>query len=323
MSRTVKTAAQWLQNRTGRRGFLSRSAMVGGALAVAPGDFVLRPKSAYAAICQCNGSSCTCGSLCCDGYTEFCCTLTGKNQCPSGTKLAGWWKVDGSSFCGGAARYYMDCNAACNGCGCGANGVCEGSCSGTTCGCAKGSCNNRKAGCTRFRYGQCNQQIACVGPIVCRLVTCTPPWTIDATCTTASRTDNATRNHHRPCLATPAGAVESLTGQRGILNLSGWAAPQDGTGTVRIEVKIDGDVVATLQANGRRTDVAGIYPDYGSNRGFSGRVRTKWGRRTVRVDAVDPDSGQRTTLISRVVDLGPTRNGPARPPLRWDRDPAQ
>ena len=61
--------------------------------------------AAYAAVCNCQGQGCPCGSICCDGYTEFCCTLTGSNGCPPGTITAGWWKVDGSQFCGGAARY--------------------------------------------------------------------------------------------------------------------------------------------------------------------------------------------------------------------------
>ena len=80
------------------------------------------------------------------------------NQCPPGSLLGGWWKVDGSGFCNGP-RYYMDCNAPCGGCGCGGSGVCSGGCSGTGCGCALGDCNNRKAGCIGFRYGQCNQQV--------------------------------------------------------------------------------------------------------------------------------------------------------------------
>ena len=82
------------------------------------------PGSAYAAVCSCSGSSCDCGSRCCDGYTEFCCTLNGDNRCPPGSIMAGWWKADGSGFCGpNAPRYYMDCNASCGGCGCGRSGT--------------------------------------------------------------------------------------------------------------------------------------------------------------------------------------------------------
>jgi hypothetical protein len=186
-----------------RRDLFRKAALVGTALAVAPKEFVLRPVSAYAAVCNCSGQSCQCGSLCCDGYTEFCCTITGRNWCPSGAVTGGWWKVDSSQFCGGnAPRYYLDCHNRCGNCAC-SGGICSGSCSNTRCGCANGSCGNRKAGCTRFRYGQCNGNIACLGPIVCRVVSCTPPWQLDAACSTAALTDNNTRNHHRPCLEEP------------------------------------------------------------------------------------------------------------------------
>ena len=182
-----------------RRDLFRKAAVAGTALAVAPKEFILTPVTAHAAICSCNGYSCDCGSLCCDGYTEFCCTTTGVNWCPSGAVTGGWWKVDASSYCGGANRYYLDCHRTCGGCAC-SGGFCSGSCNGTTCGCAGGSCGNRKSGCTRFRYGQCNTQISCLGPIVCRVVSCTPAWQLDDNCSTAALTDNNTRYHHRPCL---------------------------------------------------------------------------------------------------------------------------
>ena len=125
---------------------------------------LLRPDPAYAQVCGCSGSSCSCGSLCCDGYTEFCCTLTGANSCPPGAVLGGWWKVEGHSAAAGSARYYMDCHRTCGSCGCGSSGLCTGGCANTSCGCANGSCGNRKAGCTRFRYGNCASNHACLGP---------------------------------------------------------------------------------------------------------------------------------------------------------------
>jgi hypothetical protein len=196
----VDRLSSLLEARTDRRGFLAKSAMVGSAVAVAPASFVLKPGSAYAAICNCQGSLCNCGDLCCDGYTEFCCTIYGDNRCPPGTLVAGWWKADGSSFCTGRPRYYADCNAGCGGCAPDASGFCSGACFGCGCGCAQGKCTNRKACCTRFRYGQCNQGVAHLGPIVCRVITCSPPWVWEETCTTTSATDNATAFHDRPCL---------------------------------------------------------------------------------------------------------------------------
>jgi hypothetical protein len=39
-----------------------------------------------------------------------------------------------------------------------------------------------------------------MGPIVCRVITCSPPWVWETTCTTTSATDNNTAFHNRPCL---------------------------------------------------------------------------------------------------------------------------
>jgi len=177
--------------------------MVGSALMVGGSTFVLRPGSAYAAVCRCPPSGtpsrrrdCTCSDLCCGGYTEVCCHIYGQNTCPPNTLLAGWWKVDNSTYCDGAARYYLDCNQADPGCGCGSSGVCRDST--TPCQCR--SCDSRRDGCTVFRYGNCNNDVACVGPIMCRVVTCSKPWELDPGCSTVSRTDPVTAFHHRPCL---------------------------------------------------------------------------------------------------------------------------
>ncbi len=193
----TRRAAEVVDRRTTRRGFLGRTALVGSALTVAGPTYVLRPGSAYAAVTRVRCADCG-GGLCCDGYTEFCCHLNddGANECPPGTLLAGWWKVDNSDFCFGTARYYMDCNKASPNCGCGSSGACQDDFSQ----CACKDCESRKDGCTVFRYGNCNNQIACVGPIMCRVVTCTKPWEIEPTCTQVPRTDANTRNHHRPCL---------------------------------------------------------------------------------------------------------------------------
>lgn len=197
-ARLADRAARFVGRHTSRRSFIARTAIVGTALAVAPTEFVLRPGTAYGAICNCQGSLCDCGSLCCDGYTEFCCTLTGINGCPPGTIAAGWWKADGSQYCNGS-RYYIDCNATCH---CGTGRICPDNCSDSPwgCGCANGDCNNRKAGCTAFRYGQCNQQVATVGRIACRVVSCDPAVLVVGNCAATVAVDNSTANHNKPCL---------------------------------------------------------------------------------------------------------------------------
>lgn len=291
-----------LSRRINRRSFMGRGAMVASALVAAPATFALRPGTAYAAVCRCNGS-CPCGSLCCDGYTEMCCTLTGNNRCPDGSVVAGWWKVDGSQFCGGQARFYMDCNAQCGRCG-GSGGTCAGACSGTACGCANGQCDNRKAGCTRFRYGQCHQEIPLLGPIVCRVITCTPPWIVDPSCGTSSRTDNNTAGHDRPCLHEPFGGLDGVRVEGADIIASGWAIPGgSASATCDAVLSVDLADVARVASNGNRPDVAAIYPNAGAARGFGARFSAGYGRHLVCVRAIDNASGQQKFLAVTNVDI--------------------
>ena len=240
--RLVNAASEALARRTGRRGFLARTAVVGTAATVAPRRFLLEPISAYAAVCNCSGSTCDCAASCCDGYTEFCCTITGSNSCPPGTLAAGWWKADAPGLCGSAPRYYIDCNVAPGQSPC-------------RCGCANGSCGHRKACCTQFRYGQCHQEVPVVGAIMCRVVTCTPPWVIDPTCTTAIRTDNATRNHNAACLAVPPPPT-------GGLKEGGWYLrnqPNGGVHDLQISYGSPTDLPIVGDWNGDGTMTPGVF----------------------------------------------------------------
>ncbi len=200
----VERVSRVVDRRAGRRGFLRSSAMAATAMAVAPVAYAIRPTTAEAAVILCKGWECNPNALCCDPYSEFCCKLTGENLCPPGTIVAGWWKVDGSGFCdlnGPQPRYYLDCNFACDeSCRCRwSDGTCAKGCTPADCRC-RGGCDVRKSECTRFRYGQCNQDV-CVGPLKCRVVTCVPPWTWDPACATSPVLyDPGTRWHDRPCL---------------------------------------------------------------------------------------------------------------------------
>ena len=176
----AEAAASVLGARSDRRSFLVRMAVTGSALTVAPLRFILQPVTAYAAVC---GPDSSCG----DGYTAMCCTVSGANRCPPGSFAGGWWKADNSGLCcGNAARYYIDCNMHCG--------------QACACRCASGSCDQRKVCCNVFRYGQCHQEIACYGPIACRVVSCNPPWTFDQSCSRDVLVDNATAQHSAPCL---------------------------------------------------------------------------------------------------------------------------
>ncbi len=201
----VTRAAAVLEGRLSRRSMINRSAFVGSAVAAGSGlDLALKPGTAYGAICSCGNAGCSCGSTCCSGFSEFCCAVGGANYCPENTVMGGWWVADNSSYCGGP-RYYMDCNSTCT-CTAGCSGgfpFCEPGCDQTGCGCGSRGCDSFLQGCLQFRYGQCNQDVACMGRIVCRVVACVPPWTVDPSCTTAVAVDNATAEQNESCW-TPA-----------------------------------------------------------------------------------------------------------------------
>jgi hypothetical protein len=166
-----------------RRSFLAAATITGTALAVDPVGFLIRPQSAYATVC---GPDAACGS----GYTVMCCTiLQGRNTCPPNTFRGGWWKADRSSYCGGNARYYIDCNALP-----GHHFECQ-LCNPTP------TCDKRRRACNIFRYGQCNTHISATTAVVCRQISCIPPWELyPNACSSSSRTDNATAGHTAPCL---------------------------------------------------------------------------------------------------------------------------
>jgi hypothetical protein len=196
-----------LEKRFSRRSLLGRTAVVGAALAVSGLDFVLKPQDAYAAVC---GP----GASCAGGWTAMCCTINnGVNQCPAGSFAGGWWKADSAGLCGGSARYYIDCQAECTRCGCSGSSFCTSGCWNCTRHCASGTCDERRVCWNVFRYGQCNQQIGCSGPVLCRMISCNPPWTFEA-CTTDAATDNNTTDHSAPCLS-PWSSVQARYQQLG------------------------------------------------------------------------------------------------------------
>ena len=164
-----------------RRGFLTAATLTGTALAVDPWNYVTKPQSAYASVC---GPDASCSA----GYSAMCCSINaGHNTCPPNTYAGGWWKADRSSFCGGAARYYIDCNAKPG--------------HHFTCRCNSTNCDHRLVACNVFRYGQCNTQVHGITAVVCRQISCLPPWLLyPGKCGHSSATDNNTAGHNAACL---------------------------------------------------------------------------------------------------------------------------
>jgi hypothetical protein len=179
--RLVNRLASLGSRKSSRRGFLAAATITGTALAVDPWGYLSRPQSAYASVC---GPDAYCSA----GYTVMCCSINhGHNTCPPNTFAGGWWKADRSSYCGGAARYYIDCNAKP-----GYHFHCH---------CNQSNCDHRYVACNIFRYGQCNTHIHGITAVVCRQISCRPPWQVyPGKCGRSSATDNNTAQHNAPCL---------------------------------------------------------------------------------------------------------------------------
>ena len=188
--RLVRAAGSALARRSSRRGMLMRVAVFATAAAAGPLRYLLRPGTAEAVItCR----DCSGGAPCCDGWTTFCCTLSGSNTCPSYTFIGGWWKCTdyrGHGLCHNVGvRYYIDCNRL-------PGHSCPHGCS-----CTGGSCAERATCCNVFRYGQCNTQVNQVTEVVCRVVSCVNPCRLyPAQCSCTEMVSNATCTHESGCL---------------------------------------------------------------------------------------------------------------------------
>lgn len=199
----VDLSARWVERHSSRRDFLLRLAVVGSALAVAPLRYLLYPGPALAILAP---PDCP-GGLCANGYTGFCCEITPGhvNTCPEDTFPGGWWMCtdySGRQLCADAGvRYYVDCNALLGrpfpgGCHCGDD-----------------NCDQYRINCNIFRYGQCNTEVPGVTAVVCRMVVCENPATIDGLhCSAALAVDDATCDQEAPCLEPPAVAVTGAGG---------------------------------------------------------------------------------------------------------------
>jgi hypothetical protein len=188
--RIATAAARALERRPTRRRALSRVALGGAALSVAPIRYLVRPGTAWAVI---GPSDCRSGA-CTDGYTAFCCEIEhGRNSCPAGTYIAGWWKCTsyrGAGLCHAeGVRYYIDCNRL-------PGAVFPGGCQ-----CGNGDCGTRAVDCNHFRYGQCNTQIKGTTEVACRLVICQNPATVPGLhCNHTEMVDDRTCRHEAGCL---------------------------------------------------------------------------------------------------------------------------
>jgi hypothetical protein len=265
--RLVTRLATVGRKRASRRGFLAAATLTGTALAVDPWGYVTRPQSAYASVC---GPGASCGA----GWSAMCCSINGgRNTCPPNTYAGGWWKADRSSFCGGAARYYIDCNAKPG--------------HHFTCHCNQTNCDHRYVACNVFRYGQCNTQIHGVTAVVCRQISCRPPWEIyPGKCGHTSATDNNTALHSAPCLTksntyprlvTFAAAPSTLDAMHWLRPGQRLVSPNRHT---EVKFGVDGNLVV-------RNQHGVVWSTHTANLARGGRVFLRANARLVVLDASD------------------------------------
>jgi hypothetical protein len=274
-TRLVEAAGRWLDSRVSRRGFLRRAVIVGSAVATAPMTYLLRPGTAYSALI--GPPDCSSG-LCVDPWTDFCCNIHGVNTCPPGSLVAGWWRAEGNTFCDGSSRYYMDCNSAdCGGCSCGSSGTCSHTCVDCECKCNHDQCVERKICCTRFRYGQCNNQEPCIGPITCRVVTCVPPWEWDTTCSRTDAIAQSTYTHNAACLHPDTSPKGPAVARPAVMAGATWQLRNSlggGGADDTFDYGVEGDIA--LMADWSNAGVETPAVVRGVRHGFSGDDRLTW-----------------------------------------------
>lgn len=198
--RVSESASEPLASTVTRRSFLGRVALIGSALTVAPMRFLLRSESALATItanCPPPGG-CTSGT-CTDGYSAFCCTMTGSNDCPANTSPGGWWHACVPTlYCSSGTRYYIDCVGT----------ACPTDCS--ACQCYNNSCGNRRT-CCNVGYSNCGGSTT--RKLKCRIVRCVNPCNLFAGCScTSAEKDPVTCSHgSSTCVNAPDSSCQSLT----------------------------------------------------------------------------------------------------------------
>ncbi len=160
---------------TNRRDFLVRVAAFGTAFAARPLHSLVRPTPAHSNHCANPG--------CASGYSAFCCSLTGKNDCPAGTAVGGWWfACVSTATCASGYRFYLDCV-----------GDCPDDC--THCNCVDDPPTRRI--CCNTGYTNCGRG----GHLRCRIVRCdTRPDLLWPECSGAGVGDQNTCSHGSNCL---------------------------------------------------------------------------------------------------------------------------
>jgi SpoIID/LytB domain protein len=97
----------------------------------------------------------------------------------------------------------------------------------------------------------------------------------------------------------PFGSFEAATGRPDGIAVSGWAIDPDTADPLSVHVYVDGVMRAAVRADGARGDVAGAFPSYGANHGFSAVVEAGSGNHQVCIYAINAGPGANRQLGCR------------------------
>ena len=89
----------------------------------------------------------------------------------------------------------------------------------------------------------------------------------------------------------PHGALDAAKVTTAGVTVSGWAIDPDTSASIRVQAKVDGQVVQTLTASANRSDIARAYPTAGAKHGFTGTVLVPSGKHTVCMTGVNVGRG--------------------------------
>ncbi|MFT4050871.1 MAG: hypothetical protein QM677_01325 [Microbacterium sp.] len=112
----------------------------------------------------------------------------------------------------------------------------------------------------------------------------------------------------------PFGSLDSVTVDGQTVTLKGWAIDPDTTSSIQVHTYV-GSQGSVTRANQTRTDVARVYPAYGSAHGFTQTVTVPQGTSTVCAYAIDSAGGSNTTLGCQTVTVAMTATEQKRAPI--------
>lgn len=109
----------------------------------------------------------------------------------------------------------------------------------------------------------------------------------------------------------PVGWLDAVTPGVGSVTVGGWAIDRDSIDPVTVRATVDGSVVTSFPASGvTRPDLAGPFPGYGANHGFSTQLTASPGVHTICLTAINVGAGADTSLgCARVTVLSGSPSG--------------